>query len=47
MVPVVLAEDKRVKLERNFTTIYYWLMGEKVLQEPSRLTLSASLPFFL
>lgn len=45
MVPVVLAEDKRVKLERDFTTIYYSLMGEKVLQEPSRLTLSASLPF--
>lgn len=44
MVPVVLAENKRVKLERDFTTIYYSLMGEKVLQEPSRLTLSASLP---
>lgn len=46
MVPVVLAERKRVILERDFTIIYYWLMGEKVLQEPGRLTLSASLPFF-
>lgn len=47
MGPVVLAEDKRVKLERDFTTIYPSLMGEKRVQEPGRLTLSASLPFFL
>lgn len=46
MVPVILAEDTGLN-QSDLTTIYYPLMGEKVLQEPGRLTLSACLHFFL